>query len=260
MERLQKVLAHAGIASRRHIEGMITAGRVVVNGRRVTQLGFKVDPEKDQVAVDGAPRALGADALDEKLYFLLYKPKGVVSTVSDERKRKTVLDLLHGATTGRLYPIGRLDYDSEGALLVTNDGELTQKLLHPSFKVEKTYMVKVKGSPAPAKLDKLRRGIYLEDGPTGPCHIEMAGKANTNTWLKVVLTKGKNRQIRRMFWRIEHPVSRIVRTHFSFLSIDDMKPGQYRPLTKRELHALKTGTPESMPAPKRKRSVFVPRG
>ena len=237
-ERLHKVLARAGIASRRHVEQMMTAGRIKVNGRTVKELGAQIDPDKDHVFVDGRRVKIAADQVGERVYFLLNKPIKVLSTAKDEQGRKTVLDVVVGASEGRIYPVGRLDYDAEGALLLTNDGELTNLLIHPKHKVPKTYMVKVKGVPTDEQLAKLRRGIYLEDGPTGPCQIEVIKKAKVNTWVQVILTQGKNRQIKRMFWRIGHPVQRLVRTHFAGISTEGLEIGKYRALTKRELAYL----------------------
>ena len=234
-ERLHKVLARAGIASRRHVEQMMTAGRIKVNGKIVKELGAQIDPDKDHVFVDGRRVKIAADQVGERVYFLLNKPVKVLSTAKDEQGRKTVLDVVVGASEGRIYPVGRLDYDAEGALLLTNDGELTNLLIHPKHKVPKIYMVKVKGVPTEEQLAKLRRGIYLEDGPTGPCQIEVIKKAKVNTWVQVILTQGKNRQIKRMFWRIGHPVQRLVRTHFAGISTEGLEIGKYRALTKREL-------------------------
>lgn len=241
-QRIQKVLAHAGVASRRHIEQMLKIGRISVNGKVVDQLGTHVDMDTDLVAVDGKPCLLSKDLQEEKVYFLLYKPAGVLSTTRSDCDRQTVLDLVHGSSGTRIYPVGRLDYDAEGVLLLTNDGDLTNRLIHPKHKIPKVYHVKVSGTPKPADLDKLRRGIYLEDGPTGPNQIQVLGKARVNTWLEVILTQGKNRQIKRMFWRIQNPVMRIVRTQFAGLTVDGLRPGQYRSLTKRELSFLKNKT------------------
>jgi len=236
-ERIQKVLANAGVASRRHIEEMIKLGQIKINGK-IAELGAHVDPDTDVVIVDKKRITLSSEELQEKVYFLLNKPAGVMSTTKDERSRMTVMDLVVGATDGRIYPVGRLDYDAEGALLLTNDGELTNKLIHPKKKIPKVYMVKVKGTPTEESLNKLRRGIYLEDGPTGPCEIEVIRKAKINTWVQVVLTQGKNRQLKRMFWRFQNPVMRIVRTHFAGISLEGLDEGKYRSLTKRELAAL----------------------
>ncbi len=237
-ERLHKALAMAGVSSRRLAEQMIVEGRVRLNGTRVTEMGLKVDTESDQVLVDGKKvRFRPAD--QELVYFLLNKPLSVLTTAKDDRGRKTVMDLVKGASGARIFPVGRLDYDAEGALLLTNDGDLANKLIHPRHHVPKTYMVKVKAVPAEDKLDKLRRGIYLEDGPTGPCQIEVVQKARVNTWVQVILKQGKNRQLKRMFWRIKHPVMKIVRTHFAGITTEGLAPGQYRSLTKRELASLR---------------------
>ncbi|MES2504972.1 MAG: pseudouridine synthase [Myxococcota bacterium] len=238
-ERLHKALARAGVASRRQVEKMIDQGLVRVNNKRVLEQGMVVDTEIDQVFVEGKRINIATDELSERVYFLLYKPTGVLSSTKDTGDRKTVVDLVKGISGTRIYPVGRLDYDAEGALLLTNDGELTNQLIHPKFHIPKVYEVKVKGTPTEESVNKLRRGIYLEDGPTGPCEIEFLRKAKINTWVKVVLTQGKNRQIKRMFWRIEHPVAKIVRTHFAGISVMDLKPGEFRPLTKRELLSLR---------------------
>lgn len=238
--RIHKVLAHAGVASRRAVEEMIKAGRVRLNDERLTEMGCKVDPERDTVYVDGKRVNITVRDQEERVYFLLNKPQNVLSTAQDDRDRRTVIDLVKGAAGSRIYPVGRLDYDAEGAIILTNDGDLTHRLIHPKFHVEKTYMVKVKGEPKKEDLDKLRRGIYLEDGPTGPSQIDVVGKARVNTWVRVVLTKGKNRQIKNMFWRIQNPVMKLVRTHFAGISTQGLQPGEFRVLTKKEVSYLRT--------------------
>lgn len=238
-ERIQKVLARAGVASRREVERMIRQGRVKLNGKILGELGVLIDGAKDLILIDDKPVLAELDAEPEHVYLLVNKPAGVVSTTKDEHQRKCVLDLVSGARKGRIYPVGRLDYDSEGALLLTNDGELTNELLHPSNHVKKVYMVKVKGVPKKEQLDKLRRGIYLEDGPTGSCEIEVVSKARVNTWVRVTLTKGKNQQIKRMFWRIDHPVAKLIRTHFAGISIDGLPTGRFRSLSKKEIAQIK---------------------
>lgn len=239
-ERLQKALARSGVASRRAIEAMVLEGRIKVNGKTVTEMGHMVDVETDRITVDNRSVRLVALEDQEKVYFLLNKPANVLTTVKDDRDRTTVMDLVAGATESRIFPVGRLDYDAEGALLLTNDGDFANQLIHPRYHVPKRYMVKVKGTPKAPDIEKLRRGIYLEDGPTGPSHIEILGKAKVNTWMEVVLTQGKNRQIKRMFWRIQNPVQRLIRTHFGGLSIEGLEVGQYRLLTKREVLGLKS--------------------
>lgn len=239
-ERLHKALARAGVASRRAVEQMISEGRVRINGQVVDRLGLKVDLERDQVQVDGRRVSLVSEKVHEKVYFLLHKPPNTLTTTKDERGRKTVLDLVSGASDGRIYPVGRLDFDAEGALLLTNDGDLAHKLTHPKFAVPKTYLAKVKGRPAEDKLEKLRRGIYLEDGPTKAAHVEIHQQVKRNTWVEITVTEGRNRLVKRMFWRIGHPVMKLVRVQFGTLSIDGLRSGTYRSLTKREVQSLRT--------------------
>lgn len=241
-ERIHKCLAKSGVASRRSVEKMIREGRVRLNNKLLTELGTIVDTEKDSVHVDGKRVQISEDTTSERVYFLLNKPSGVLSSVKDDGDRLTVTKLIKGIGESRIYPVGRLDYDAEGALLLTNDGDLTHQLLHPKKAIPKVYMVKVKGQPREENLDKLRRGIYLEDGPTGPCQMKIVKKAKINTWVEVILTQGKNRQIKRMFWRIENPVCKLVRTHFAGLSIEGLRPGEFRSLTKKELTYLRAQT------------------
>jgi 23S rRNA pseudouridine2605 synthase len=239
-ERLQKALARAGVASRRAAEAMIVQGRVRVNDKVVTALGTKIDPGKDDVRVDGRRVPVTSPEKQEHVYFLLNKPAGFLTTTKDDRGRKTVMDLVVGASQARIYPVGRLDFDAEGALLLTNDGELANLLTHPRYHVPKTYMAKVKGSPPEEKLDKLRKGIYLEDGPTKPAHVEIVEKAKVNTWVEITVTEGRNRLIKRMFWRIQHPVLKLVRTRFGALDTGGLRIGEYRELSKKELIELRT--------------------
>lgn len=240
-ERIQKALARANVASRRGVEAMILEGRVRLNGKRVQELGVTVDPAHDIVHVNGQHISIAPEHEQEKIYVLLNKPPQVVTTLSDNFNRKTVLDLVPEFKHTRIYPVGRLDYDAQGALLLTNDGELAQKLLHPKFKCKKTYLVKVKGVPKLDDIEKLRRGIYLEDGPTGKSEIEFHRATRNNTWLRVTLTSGKYRQIKRMFFRIENPVMRILRTDFAGISLGDLAPGRHRMLNKKEIMQLKNG-------------------
>ena len=237
--RLQKALAEAGFCSRREAERLIEEGRVLLNGKPLTQQGMKIDPLTDKVKVDGKAVRLYAPGDHTKVYFLLNKPGNVLTTTKDDRGRQTVIDLMRGAEDTRIFPVGRLDFDAEGALLMTNDGTLANQLTHPKHHVPKTYMAKVKGVPPEEKLDKLRRGIYLEDGPTQPAHVETVNKVNKNTWVEIIITEGRNRQVKRMFWRIKHPVIKLVRTHFGNLNIDGLRPGQFRELSKKELAQLR---------------------
>jgi 23S rRNA pseudouridine2605 synthase len=237
-ERLQKLIAAAGIASRRKAEELIVAGRVAVNGAIVTELGTKADPACDKITVDGAP----LQQREQLLYFLLHKPKGYVTTASDPEGRPTVLDLM-GSIPARVYPVGRLDYASEGLLLMTNDGALAQKLTKAGSHVEKTYLVKISGKPSEQDLGRLRAGITItfDDGrrvKTSPSRIRLAEDA-PNPWYEVVLIEGRNRQIRRMFERIGHHVEKIKRTKLGPLTLD-VPPGKFRTLTAKEIVQLKS--------------------
>lgn len=245
-ERLNKVLARSGVASRRHVDQLIKDGHVKVNSEVVTELGTKVDPKLDRVQVRGHRVSLVTSQAQVKVYFMLNKPPGVLTTSKDDRGRKTVMELVAGAVDSRIYPVGRLDYDAEGVLLLTNDGELAAQLMHPRTHVPKVYRVKVKGSPDEKSLDLLRRGVHLEDGPTGPCDIEIVGKARVNTWVEVTLTQGKNRQLKRMFWRIHHPVMKIVRIQYGGIDLDDLEVGKYRSLSQGEVEQLKAAV-QGMP-------------
>ena len=238
-ERIQKVLSRAGVASRRKIERMIMHGRIKVNGALISELGFAIDAACDLVFIDEKLISVELNEKPEMVYFLLNKPHGYISTTKDECGRPCVLDLIKPQQGIRVYPVGRLDYDTEGALLLTNDGELTNKLLNPKSHIKKTYIVKVKGSPLEVELDKLRRGISLKNGPTGPSKIKIKGKAKINTWLQIILTKGQKNQIKEMFWRIKHPVAKIVRIDFAGISIDKLPVGKYRSLSRIELINLK---------------------
>ena len=233
-ERLQKVMARAGIASRRRCEEMIAAGMVKVNGRVVTRLGTKVDPEKDVIEVNG--KVLPPP--EKKVYILLYKPRGYVSTVRDPQGRPKVLDLLRGVRQ-RVYPVGRLDYDSEGLLLLTNDGELAFALTHPRHQVPKTYEVLVEGVPGAEKLARMARGVLLEDGRTAPAEVRLLGEVRGNALLEISIREGRKRQVRRMCEHIGHPVLRLVRTRVGFLNLRGLKPGQYRYLSPREVRQLR---------------------
>lgn len=232
LERLQKILAHAGIDSRRNCEELILAGRVHVNGQLVTELGAKADPMRDEITLDFQPLTR-----EEPTYVLLNKPKGYVTTVRDEEGRPTVMALLRGVT-GRVYPVGRLDFNSEGLLLLTNDGDLAKRLSDPESHIPKVYLVKVHRIPAREALDDLREGFRLDGRRLKPCQIEMVERSD-NPWLKVTLVEGKNRQIRRMFEAVGHPVHKLRRIQYGPLDDPALKPGAWRHLTRQEITALK---------------------
>lgn len=234
-ERLQKLISQAGIASRREAEEMIKAGRVKVNGTVVTEMGAKAEPNYDKIVVDGKP------IKTEKLvYILLYKPKGIVTSLRDPEGRKTVTTLLTDIPE-RVYPVGRLDYNTEGLLLLTNDGELTYALTHPSHEIAKTYQAKVLGLPVEEKLDKLRTGIKLDDGLTAPAtvHLVEFDQEKNTTLLEITIHEGRNRQVRRMFDSIGHPVRNLKRTKMAFLTLAGLRRGQYRHLEVDEVRRLK---------------------
>jgi 23S rRNA pseudouridine2605 synthase len=237
MDRLQKILAAAGIASRRKAEGIITAGRVTLNGKVVTELGTKADPATDTITVDGKPLRRA----QRFVYFLMNKPKGYVTTTNDPEGRPTVMQLL-GNLPERIYPVGRLDYASEGLLLLTNDGALAQKLTKAGSHVPKTYHVKISGKPNEQAIQKLRSGvtITLDDKrrvKLSPTKIRLLQDAE-NPWYEVTLIEGRNRQIRRMFLAVGFLVEKIKRMQLGPLTLD-VPPGKFRSLSKSEIHQLK---------------------
>ncbi|MBP2640878.1 MAG: pseudouridine synthase Rsu [Firmicutes bacterium] len=235
VERLQKILSQAGVCSRREAETRILAGRVMINGQVVTELGVKVDPVQDEIVVDGK-----RIAAQKHIYILLNKPTGVVTTLSDPQRRRTVADLLHGISE-RVYPVGRLDYHTQGLLLLTNDGDLANRLMHPRQHVDKTYVVKAYGTVSEDRLDILRTGIKLSDGITAPALIRILSVDNEQhfSMVEVTIHEGKNRQIRRMFEAIGHPVKQLERTRIAFLTLQNLPAGSFRHLTKDEVNRLK---------------------
>jgi 23S rRNA pseudouridine2605 synthase len=222
-ERLQKILAKAGIASRRKAEELIREGRVRVDGKVVTDMGIRVDPDTQDIEYDGIPVA----APEKKIYILLHKPAGFLSTVHDPQGRPIVTDLLQNIKE-RVYPVGRLDLDTEGALLLTNDGELSQKILHPSNEVNRTYVAKVKGKPSLKKLAALSRGIELEGRKTWPAEIEVLHSKAQETTIRIVIHEGRKRQVRKMFEEVGHPVLSLKRTAYGQLELGDLASGKYR--------------------------------
>jgi pseudouridine synthase len=232
-ERLQKILAAAGIASRRHSEALIQAGRVSVNGEVVTALGAKADPDVDKITVDGRLVSVAPT----RSYFLLNKPRGYLSTCYDPQGRKTVLELV--PYTPGLHPVGRLDRDTSGLLILTNDGAFTEDLTHPRHGVPKTYMAEVKGRPDAAAIEKLRTGVRLEGGTTLPAKVELIERHKETTLLAITIREGRNRQVRRMAEAVGHPVVRLERMAIGDLTAQDLPPGKFRPLTDGEVLNLR---------------------
>ncbi|HEX7017859.1 MAG TPA: pseudouridine synthase [Patescibacteria group bacterium] len=221
--KLHAYIAQQGVASRRKAEELISQGKVTVNGQ-VAVIGQRIDPTKDKISVNGRPLAAGDTQTTKNVYYLVYKPVGYVSTTSDELGRKTVLDLLpKSATRTRLYPVGRLDVESEGLMLLTNDGELTNKLTHPSYNVPKTYQVLVKGIPTPKALDHLRKGVKLVDGFIEADELEVLRHEKGNTWLEITIHSGKNRIVRRMMRRVGYDVIRLIRTRVGDLTLAQLE-------------------------------------
>jgi len=240
LERLQKIISAAGVASRRKAEELITSGHVQVNGKVVTELGSKADPEADHIRVNGKL----LQGAQRHVYLLLNKPKGYVTTMSDPQKRPTVMDLIRGIK-GRVYPVGRLDYASEGLLLLTNDGDLAHRLMKAASHVPKTYVVKVAGTPKEEALAKLRTGVSIatDDGKrvrTGPASVRVVKEA-ANPWYEITLIEGRNRQIRRMFEAVGHHVEKIKRVRYGPLTLD-VPPGHFRSLTLKEIERVKSAT------------------
>jgi len=234
-ERLQKVMSGMGVASRRASEEMIVAGRVAVNGKIVDTPGLKVDINKDKITIDGQV----ISTKPRTRYILLYKPAGYITSAKDQKGRRTVLDLLTGVSE-RVYPVGRLDYATGGLLLLTNDGELTNALLHPSKEVEKTYQAEAEGKISAAKLKILREGVSLTDGITAPAKVRVLEQKERSTILEVTIHEGKNRQVRRMLDAVGHPVIRLKRVRFAFLDLKGLKVGEWRDLTPAEVGRLQS--------------------
>lgn len=260
MERLQKVLARAGLASRRAAEAMITAGRVRVDGRVVTELGTKVNPRSSRVELDG--KVVLAESL---VYVVLHKPRGVVSTMSDPEGRPCVKALL-ASVPGRAYPVGRLDFATSGVLLATNDGDFAEALMHPRKAVPKTYVIKVHGEMKPEDLDRWRRGVELEDGKTLPAKAKLLRYEGDKTWFELTITEGRNQQVRRMGDATGFRVMRLARVEFAGVTGEGLRPGDWRYLTVDELTRLKKehGVPRRvvsppMETPKRARRAWTAR-
>jgi 23S rRNA pseudouridine2605 synthase len=234
-KRLQKILSEMGIASRRKAESLILEGRVTVNSRTAT-IGMKADPAGDHIKVDGKLLIKP----EPRVYIMFNKPRGVVTSLYDPERRPTVKDFLKGVRY-RVFPVGRLDYDSEGLLLLTNDGDFAHAVLHPSKKISKTYFVKVKGVIEVEEMEKLRAGIKLADGITAPAKAKRIRKTENNSWLEITIYEGKKRQIRRMLEKIGHPVLKLKRIKIDGLEMGKLEPGTYKYLTSEEIDKIKMG-------------------
>lgn len=233
MERLQKVIAQSGVASRRKSEELIREGHVKVNGKTVTEMGVKVSGS-DTIEVRGVPITE-----ESYVYYLFYKPRGVISAVSDDKGRKVVTDFMTGVPE-RIYPVGRLDYDTSGLLLLTNDGDFANKLTHPKHEVDKTYIAKVKGVPFPQDLKPLAKGINIEGRKTAPAEYNIISTDNVKktSIVELVIHEGRNHQVKKMLEAVGYPVIKLKRELYGDLNLHGMKPGQYRSLSKREINAL----------------------
>jgi pseudouridine synthase len=266
-ERLQKILAQAGLGSRRAVEHYIVEGRVKVNGKRVSELGSKADVSHDTIEVEG----YGVLRPQPHVYIALHKPTKVICSVKDPERRTTVIDLLQrGRAVGkrryegelpRVYPVGRLDFDAEGLVLLTNDGALSERLLHPRFHVPKTYLVKVHGRPEERQIERLRRGVHLRntDGSVGkrrtaPAEVRIAKRSPANTWLELTIIEGRNHQIKRMCEAIGHSVLRLVRTQVGSIDLEPLPPGAWRFLGSAEVESLRQWGPPKAAAPSPRRT------
>ena len=248
--RLNKLLSMYGIASRRAADDLITQGRVELNGDIVTELGTKANPDVDEIKVDG--RRLKTAPV--KRYLLLNKPVGVVATRSDPQRRRTVVDLVAQAgISGYFYPVGRLDYDSEGLIILTNDGSFAERVSHPKYELERAYEAVVEGVPDDRDLDRLRRGVPVDNRRTNPAKVKLlrvvSGKRGTQSVLELVLREGRNRQVRKMCDAIAHPVARLRRTRIGSVTDTTLKPGDFRDLSVREIRELTKAIPQPRPKP-----------
>jgi len=244
VQSLSKLVAVAGAASRRKAAQLIRAGRVQVDGQTVTDPALPVDPETARVELDGRPLRC-----QPRVYLVLNKPRGPLSAAADPRGRQTVLDLL-GPAPARLYPAGRLDADTEGLLIITNDGDLTLRLTHPRYGVEKVYEAEVVGRPSAQALRRLEEGLVLEDGPTGPARVRVLRRGADSSRIELTIHSGRKRQVRRMLQAVGHPVLSLVRTRVGPLSLGDLRSGEWRELTSDEVAALRAAADESA-APRR---------
>lgn len=233
MKRLQKIISESGIASRRKAEELIREGRVTVDGQIITKMGYLADARKNKIRVDG--KLIPYD--QKKIYILLYKPKNYITSREDPQERPTVIDLLK-KIPARVFPVGRLDFDAEGLLLLTNDGDFAQRLLHPRFSIPRTYLVKVKGFPDISTIKKLRFGVHLSDGITLPAKVVLLKKTDKNSWIRITVTEGRNNLIKRMLTTVGHPVLKIKRIAFGPFSLEKLKPGDYLTISPTKIKKL----------------------
>lgn len=243
LERLQKIISAAGITSRRASEELILNGQVTVNGVVVTELGTKADPSVDTITVNGKPLKVS----EERLYILLNKPTGYITALKDGQGRRLVTDLLKDVPE-RVYPVGRLDYNTEGLLLLTNDGEWANRLMHPRHEVEKEYHVRVRGKVLEQQLKRMADGVELEDGKTAPAVVQLVKSGEQNDWISVAIHEGRNRQVRRMCEAVSLSVVRLKRIRYGSLSLGNLRDGQFRYLTEAEVNELAGWQPKAAPA------------
>ena len=253
LERLQKILAHAGVASRRKAEQLIEAGKVFVNGKVVRELGSKADLDEDVIQVEG--RTIREE--QDKVYYVLYKPAGCVTTLSDPEGRATIRTYLEGIPE-RVYPVGRLDYDVEGALIVTNDGTLAFSLMHPRFGVRRTYLAKVHGVPRREQIERLLHGVRLEDGRARALEADVHSHTPKNTWVRVVVTEGRQHLIKRLMEAVGAPVQKLHRADYGGIGVAGMRPGEIRELTRAEVQQLKSQAGKKAKVSARPQSVALP--
>lgn len=235
-ERLQKFLAEAGVASRRKSEELIVAGKIKVNGKTVTELGTKIDPRKDEITYLGKKISTKET---KHIYIMLHKPEGYVTTAKEQFGRPAVLDLIKGVEE-RIFPVGRLDYDTSGLLLLTNDGDLTYKLTHPKHDVDKTYIARIYGTPTETDLQKFRRGVFVDGKRTKPAKIQILEKGERICTVEIIIHEGRNRQVRKMCEAIKHPVAQLKRVATGDLKLGDLPKGKFRHLTEKEVKYLKS--------------------
>lgn len=245
--RLQALIARAGISSRRDAEAIILEGRVTLNGEVVTELGTRAVPGRDHIKVDG--KLLREE--ERKVYFLLNKPRGVITAVTDPHGRPVVVDYLK--VRERIFPVGRLDWDTEGVLLLTNDGDFSYRLTHPKFEITRTYHAKVRGIPDEKTLNRMRRGVFLEDGKAKVAKVSMLESTENNSWIEIVVQEGRNRLVRRLCEAVGHPVNKLKRVNFAGIELGNLKPGQSRALTETEINKLAKKLHDAKPQP-------IPRG